>query len=131
MGRFHAVALEMGRSDPWRYLRLAAEVACLKVDARTYRLGAVGLRSDGVMVVAYNGTAYQGKTCRRFPAMHAEARLARKLDFYSTVYVTRVMQPGMGLARPCLNCQRALRRKRVERVYYTISDDEYGVLELD
>ncbi len=121
----------MGRSDPWRYLRLAAEVACLKDDARDHRLGAVGIRSDGVVVAAFNGTGYNGKSSKPFPPMHAEARLARKLDFYSTVYVARQMRKqGLGLARPCAACQRALRRKRVERVYYTISDDEYGVLEL-
>lgn len=121
----------MGRSDPWHYLRLAAEVAQFKQDTRSHRLGAVGVRSDGVMVAAYNGTAYNGKSSKPFPPMHAEARLTRKLDFYSTVYVARPMKAGLGLARPCPACQRALRRKRVARVYYTISDDEYGVLELD
>jgi len=88
------------------------------------------------MVAAYNGTAYYAgavykQKTKRMPSMHAEARLTRKLDFYSTVYVARTMKLGLGLARPCPDCQRALRRKRVTRVYYTISDNEYGVLELD
>lgn len=126
----------MGKSDPWHYLRLAAEVAVFKCDTRSHRLGAIGVRSDGVMVAAYNGTAYYNgaiyrQNPKRMPSMHAEARLTRKLDFYSTVYVARPMKTGLGLARPCPSCQRALRRKRVERVYYTISDNEYGVMELD
>lgn len=116
----------MGRSDPWRYLRLAAEVAALKEDSRAHRLGAVGLRSDGVMVAAHNSPARD-----KSPTVHAEARLTRKLDYYATVFVTRVRSDGFGLARPCPTCQRALRRRRVQRVYYTISSDEYGVMELD
>lgn len=111
--------------DPWRYLKLAAEVANLKDDQRSFRLGAVGIRSDGVLVAAYNGPSFQ-KTA----ALHAEARLTRKMDYHGVVYVARTKAEGLGLARPCASCQRALRRKRVRRVYYTISSEEYGVLEL-
>lgn len=79
------------------------------------------------MVAAHNGS-----NVRQGPAWHAEARLSRKLDFYSVVYVARATSDGteFGLARPCEGCQRALRRKRVERVYYSINADEYGVMEL-
>lgn len=115
------------RSDHWKYFELAARAATLKDDRRTHRLGAVGLRSDGVLVFACNGPV---RSETPVPAGHAETRLSRKLDKHGVVYVVRVAPSGYGLARPCPTCQRALKRKKVQRVYYTISNDEYGVLEL-
>lgn len=119
--------------DPWRYFSVAREVALAKEDRRTHKLGAVGLRSDGVLVCASNGPA---KTTPQnvpqkssMPGAHAEARLCRKLDYYGTVFVVRMQPGGYGLARPCPHCQRRLRKRRVKKVYYTISPSEYGVLE--
>ena len=118
----------MGRPvDPWKYFELAARTATLKDDIRTHKIGAAGLRSDGVLVLASNGPVRS-----RVPlaAGHAEARLCRKMDKYGTVFVVRVAPGGYSLARPCAICQRALKRRRVERVYYTINDREYGVMDL-
>lgn len=118
----------MGRPvDPWKYFELAGKVATLKDDRRTHRLGAVGLRSDGVMVLASNGPV---KSDVLLPAGHAEVRLCRKMDKHGTVFVVRMSPSGYALARPCPTCQRALKRKKVERVYYTINNNEYGVLSL-
>jgi tRNA(Arg) A34 adenosine deaminase TadA len=112
-----------------KYFRLAKQVA-LKGDTREavrqFRLGAVGIRSDGTIVTANN---IPNRT--REPAAHAEARLARKLDWDSVVYVVRIYSDGtLALARPCRNCQKALRLKGVRRVYYSISETEFGVLVL-
>ena len=109
---------------PWRYFSIAADVAHRKKDGRAHYVGAVGIRSDGRLVTASNGPSEN-----RLPACHAEARLMRKMDFYGTVYVSRKTSVGYRLSRPCPSCQRALRAKRIKRVYYTISDTEYGVLE--
>ena len=118
----------MGRqSDPWKYFELAARAATLKDDLRTHKIGAAGVRSDGVLVLASNGPV---KTKRLIPGGHAEVRLCRKMDKHGTVYVVRVAPSGYGLARPCPTCQRALRSRRVTRVYYTITPNEYGVLDL-
>lgn len=119
----------MGRPvDPWRYFELAARVATLKDDVRTHKIGAAGIRADGVLVLASNGPV---KTQRPVPGGHAEVRLCRKMDKYGVVFVVRAAPGGRyGMARPCPTCQRALKRKKVERVYYTINNNEYGVLEL-
>lgn len=109
----------------WKLFSLAARAALLRDDERIHRLGAVGVRRDGVLVLAANGPARN-----KLPAAHAEARLTRKLDSGSEVYVTRATAHGYGLARPCGACQVRLRSKGVRRAYYTVSDTEYGVLEL-
>jgi len=112
----------------WKAFELAGKVANLKEDQRVHRLGAVGIRSDGVIVAAPNAPAPDVT-----PAVHAEARLSRKLDKGATVYVVRVSNDPVfkyKLARPCPSCQNHLRKRRVERVYYSISDTEYGVMEL-
>lgn len=111
--------------NPWKYFKIAADVATLKKDIRTHKLGAVGLRADGALVVAYNGP-----TRGLVAASHAEARLCKKLDYYGTVFVVRVAPSGYLLSRPCASCRRMLKSRRVKRVYYTISDSEYGVLDL-
>ena len=51
---------------------------------------------------------------------HAEARLARKLDVGSKVFVTRVNKRGdWRLARPCPNCFRVLWAKGVQTIWWT------------
>lgn len=110
-----------------RFFRLAGNAACLKSDPRNYFLGAVGIRNDGVIVISRNiisdsETSY----------CHAETKLVKKLDKGAIVYVARVLKlnGSFANARPCVDCIRAMKRKNVKRVYYTISDDKYGVLDL-
>lgn len=110
----------------WDYFRAAGEVASGKDDERTYHLGALGIRSDGVRVQARNGAALY-----LAPQAHAEARLCRKLTPKSVVYVVRLSRSGEGyrMAKPCANCRKALKQRGVLKVYYTISPSEYGVID--
>jgi tRNA(Arg) A34 adenosine deaminase TadA len=92
-----------------------------------FRLGAVGLRADGVIVTAKSG----GWPGQYLPATHAEARLANKLTPGSVVYVARTLKDGtIAMAKPCKACQNALRHRGVKRVYYTIANNEFGVMSL-
>lgn len=109
-----------------KYFRVAQSVACkgeTKIK-RHYRLGAVGLRNDGALVTANN------LPCQGIIASgHAEARLVRKLDQGSVVYVVRIQRDGeLTTARPCDSCQKAMRGRGVKRCYYSISESEYGVI---
>lgn len=108
---------------PEQGLELAAAYAPVTAgDPRCFRLGAVGLRSDGVIVYARNGSGSSPT-----PSGHAEARLARKLDAGSTVYVARILADGTwAMAKPCPRCMPRLRAKRVKRVYYTIANNQFG-----
>lgn len=112
-----------------KYFRMARQVAT-KGDthevARQYRLGSIGIRTDGAIVAASNVPHRTPE-----PRAHAEARLVRKLDWGSTVYVVRIKSDGeLTLARPCKKCISAMRLRGVKRCYFSITEHEYGVLEL-
>lgn len=121
-------------------LKLAAQYSISNIkDERLYLLGAVGVRKDGRIVHARNDAVFDSYaremlpyTYKRFPESHAEARLTKKLDFGATVYVARVMKGSGNLAisKPCSSCERKLRAFRVKKVYYTISSNEWGVIDL-
>lgn len=105
-------------------LECAAAYA-VHTDARNFRHGALGVRADGAQVLSRNSASEEPN-----PDAHAEARLARKMGG-GIVYVARVTQAGdWAMSRPCLPCLLRMRSKGVERVYYTISPGEYGVLQL-
>lgn len=104
----------------------AAIVSRLKQDDRRFFIGAIGIRADGTKVRACNGNPKEPTR-----EHHCEYRLSRKLDRGSVVFVARTVAGGsgvLGVSRPCHNCEKALRSRGVARVYYTISDDEYGCL---
>lgn len=106
------------------YLQLAATVA-LNDKPRAYYLGAVGLRSDGTLVASPNGACEHP-----MPSAHAEARVARKLDKHAVIYVSRVTRSGkIAIAKPCKNCEKLMRLRKVARCYYTIDENEYGCIE--
>jgi cytidine deaminase len=110
----------------FNYFEIASRLAIEKEDRRSFIFGAIGIRNDGRMVKALNGP-----TVSPSKQAHAEARLARKLDVGSEVYVARVLiiSGDFAMAKPCHNCERILRSVGVKRVYYTIGPGEYGILE--
>lgn len=101
------------------FVKLAADVATHTDDCRAYRIGAVAVRRDGVIVTAANiPSQHQMLAC------HAEARVLRKAGKGSTLYVVRVMPGGFyGLARPCSGCAGLIRAKKVSKVFYTLGVD--------
>lgn len=106
-------------------LRMAAKLAARR-DGRSYLVGAVGERHDGVVVASRNGFSRMP-----VPASHAEARLCLKLDVGATVWVARVTRDGhFALAKPCAPCEERLRSRGVRRVVYTTGPGEYEVLRL-
>lgn len=95
-------------------------------DIRTFFLGSVGLRNDGVLVSSRNVASRDVALSH-----HAEARLARKLTPQSEVWVARIRKNGeWAMARPCASCQNKLRMAGVSRVVYTLGPDEWGVMDL-
>ena len=99
-------------------IELAAKEALKADDQRQHRIGAVGIRSDGVVVRAKNGPALN-----LAPQVHAETRLAKKLDVGSVVFVARVSRLNkLVLAKPCPHCMRVLRSVGVRVVVFTTND---------
>lgn len=105
----------------------ATRVRDRTIDNRTFLLGAVGRRNDGVFVSSRNIAAPDFA-----PGHHAETRLARKLTPGSTVWVARIARKdgSWAMARPCPGCELRLRAAGVKRVVYTIGPDEWGVIQL-
>jgi hypothetical protein len=120
--------------NPFSLLRRAAKLAAAVSTDQEFRLAAVGVRSDGAIVQATNKAVRvptkNGGEATRLWNTHAEARLCRKLDAGAVVLVARVNDHGWAMARPCRECLRLLERRRVVRVYFTIADHEYGVIDL-
>lgn len=113
-----------------KMLRMAANAALQNKergnDIRTFFLGSVGLRNDGVLVSSRNVASRDVALSH-----HAEARLARKLTPQSEVWVARVRKNGeWAIARPCASCQNKLRMAGVSRVVYTLEHNEWGVMDL-
>ena len=125
IGTHGAGRLTMKKTD--KYFKLAAiEAVKNKYDGRHYLLGAVGVRGDGTLVRASNGRTPKPKR-----EMHAEYRVTKKLDHDAVVYVARVLSDGSyGMAMPCVSCLKAMKTKQVKRVYFTISDDDFGMIVL-
>ena len=109
-----------------RYLRMAARISIKGNWRRKAHIGCLAVRKDGVIVQSWNGSATD--VC---PTAHAEARIAKKLDFGSVVYIARVRRDNgkMAMSKPCPHCERILKNRGVSRVEYSINDNEYGVLE--
>lgn len=107
----------------WRMLQEAAIVSRLKRDDRRFYIGAIGLRSDGTRIIAWNGNPKEPTRQH-----HCEFRLARKADVGTVIYLARTLHGGsLGPSMPCRACQKVLRFRGVHKVYYTIDSDTYGV----
>lgn len=113
-------------------LRLAARVAISpNSDHRNHKLGAIGVRRDGIIVSARNGAQKVNNFYQHTPQLHAEVRCLRKMDMGGEMFIARVLSDGsLALARPCPSCQVFLRGKKIKKVIYSISDLEYGTLYL-
>ena len=62
---------------------------------------------------------------------HAEHRVLKKAGKGPILYVARIDRYGhWAMAKPCNLCQTLIKNRRVKRVYYTITKDEWGVMEL-
>ncbi len=115
-------------------LHSAALIASRGAIERTFRLGAVGIRADGKIVKSVNGStpsfnAPHSKANE--PSIHAEYKLCRKLTAYSKVYVARIDRSGnWAMAKPCQGCMLMLQAKGIKRIFYTISPNEYGSIQI-
>ena len=117
-------------------IQKAAKIASRRQpgDKRRYLIAAVGITPEGRIYHARN-LAYHFMECDQYSfrpeaSAHAEFKLARALPRGSTVYVARVLRNGeLAMAKPCVTCQMALKSKQVRKVYYSIDDKAYGVME--
>ena len=111
-----------------RYFNIAkkaAESGDSKDADRRFRIGAVGVRAEGTIVISNNVSTRVPE-----PSAHAEFRLTKKLNLGSVVYVVRIGRDYRLLpARPCRSCRKAMVSRGIVRCYYSISDNEYGIID--
>lgn len=108
------------------YFDLALRLALTKGNERDYLLAALAIRSDGALVYSVNESARIPT-----PEAHAEFRVSGKCDRGSVVIVARVWHDGTpAMSRPCVSCQTRMRNRKVEKVYYSIGPNEWGLLYL-
>ena len=113
-----------------KYFNIAKAVAengdC-KEAARKYRIGAVGIRSEGTAVFASNISTRVPN-----PDAHAEKRLVKKLNEGAIVFVVRITRDNkFANARPCATCRKAMKRRGIKKIFYSISEHEFGVMTLN
>lgn len=116
------------------FLLEAAELAVptSTTDLRSFWLGAIGIRRDGVVVSSRNGAVSFSSSVQMMNVnvtSHAETRLLRKLGKDGVIFVSRVLRKdrSLAMARPCPDCQLKIRAHRVKKVYYTINHNQYGL----
>lgn len=116
------------KREIFNYFDIAGKLTMAKKDERSFLLASIAVRKDGAIVSATNAAS-------KFPnrQLHSEYKVSKKCDVGSIVYVCRVrlLDGTFGMARPCRSCMKCLISRGVKKVYYTIDQNEFGVINLD
>lgn len=129
-----------------KYLKLAEKLSLEYEydDGLEYYLCAIIVKGGNVLSIGYNKKSTNGFVehyadvargirdyCMSTHAeMDAVLKARGKHDLRGTkMYVVRTKPSGgVGMAKPCEICQHILYNYGIKRAYYTIADNEYGVL---
>ena len=102
---------------------------------KKHRLGAVIVRKDKILGIGFNQLKTSPKANTAYNQIHAEIDALK--DRYNknfngaTIYVYRELQNGsLGLAKPCIYCQEALKKKGIKQCFYTSDTNLFGILQL-
>lgn len=114
------------------YLKEAAKIATIEeYYKRNFLLGCVGIRRDGAIVSAKNGAVISSTfdQYRIISDAHAECRVLRKLGKGGVLYVSRVLKKDgtYAMAKPCKVCSARIQHAKVQKVFFTIDQEHYGV----
>lgn len=107
-----------------RYFDIATKIAISKYDRRAFLFGAIGIRNDGAKVQAINSpTDFPNRKA------HVEYKLCRKLDANSIIFIVRIrlLDGTFAMARPCHDCMKILKSKKINKAFYTIDSNSYGI----
>lgn len=107
-----------------------------------FKIGAILARKSKIISESFNNAkkthkiAYWNKDNPQDATIHAEIgalinvpkNISSKCDLYIARY--RSSDNSICLAKPCDMCLSVIKSMMVKRVYYTISEHEYGVIDL-
>lgn len=116
-------------------LKEAARVAVpsdINFDNRTFWIGAIGFTKDGRKVSAKNGYVVSGTfdNYQKIPNSHAEGRLIEKIGKGGdAIFVSRITKSTkeFAMARPCSMCRIKIKSAKINKVYYSINNEYYGI----
>ena len=123
-----------------RYMDLARKVA-EESESTDYRHGAVLTRGAAVISTSCNKNGFKGfgqrfrdRDCGH-ATRHAELGVILGVDRSKTtgavVYVARIGKAGeLRLSKPCNMCRAVLEYVGVKKVFYSINENEIGVIKL-
>ena len=88
-------------------LEEAAKLAASCNNKKSYYMACISKRSDGAIVSSVN----HGVFGQKIPCHHAEARVLRKSNMGSILYVARVLKDRVtwAHAKPCAYCQKLIK----------------------
>lgn len=99
-----------------------------------FRHGAVASANNVVVAKASNRKFPMSYGAGAIYSQHAETSTINKCNksiVGGSVYVVRINKQGrLANSKPCTNCELAMRKAGIKKVYYSISPEEYGVLNL-
>lgn len=111
--------------------KVAKPTAYRELDPRNFWLGCVGHRKDGAIVTAKNGAVMSSDWKRKhlIPDAHAEVRAIKKSGKGAILYVARLskINDHFVMARPCTVCRSFAKSYKIEKIYYTINNYQYGI----
>lgn len=111
-----------------KLLEIACKVANNSVDrTRKAFIGCCAVRSDGAVVSSRNSATLNPTGIS--PRSHAERKCLSKSGYGSIMYIARIRKDNsIGCAKPCARCLASMRSMGVVKAYYTITENEYGVI---
>lgn len=119
-------------------LEEAAKIAISDVNGslrKNFLHGGIGVRKDGVLVSARNGAVNASSSAEFYKTIleaHCEPRIVRKMGKGGgeELYIARVLrkdQKTFAMSAPCAGCSNIIRAAKIPRVYYSISNYQYGI----
>jgi tRNA(Arg) A34 adenosine deaminase TadA len=122
-----------------KYFSIAKKEA-KKAKNEDYKHGAVLVKGGSIISVSHN-VSIPSKFADRYKihggiaTRHAEINcvlgLDKKVTSGAVLFVVRVSRGGnLRLSKPCPMCRSVLEYVGVKKVYYSIDNDEYGVIRL-
>lgn len=102
-----------------------------KNDPRSFWIGCIAIRKDGVKISSRNGAVHSTTTVnyQLIPSSHAEGRIVKKIDKGATLYISRVLRRdgSYAMAKPCPMCSITIKSHKVKKVFFTIDNLHFGV----
>ncbi len=123
-----------------KFLSIAKEEA--SKSSHQFMVGAVLVCGSSIISRGYNKPnkthkiAYRNHSTPAFATIHAEidalVNVSKKISKKCTLYVVRLRRSDkqITLAKPCDMCMSVIKNMEVKKVFYTIAENHYGVIDL-